>query len=189
MKHMLPKINEYRAKYPTSPIVDSTIADIKTLLSPNVYQKAAWVLHMLRKQIGDEAFFQGVRTYYDTYKFSNALTSDFQAVMEQASGQQLGWFFDQWIFQPLLPELSLSWKYNKKLRKLSVEVKSPGLSKPVRLPLEVGIKGADGAISEIKTIDVSGESTTAEWDVAEMPTGVVADPSVWLLAKIKVSNK
>ncbi|MEQ9103010.1 MAG: M1 family metallopeptidase [Imperialibacter sp.] len=189
MKHMLPKINEYRAKYPTSPIVDSTIADIKTLLSPNVYQKAAWVLHMLRKQIGDEAFFQGVRTYYDTYKFSNALTSDFQAVMEQASGQQLGWFFDQWIFQPLLPELSLSWKYHKKLGKLSVQVKSPGLSKSVKLPLELGIKGTNGAISEIKTIEVSGESTTAEWEVPQMPAGIVADPNTWLLANIKVSNK
>ena len=189
MKQMLPKINEYQAKHPTSPIVDTTITDIKTLLSPNVYQKAAWVLHMLRKQIGDDAFFQGVRTYYDTYKLSNALTADFQAVMERASGQQLGWFFDQWIFQPLLPELALSWKYNKKLGKLSVEVKSSGLSKLVRLPLEVGIEGADGNISAIKTIDVSGESTTAEWDIAEMPASVVADPNVWLLAKVKVVGK
>jgi aminopeptidase N len=189
MKRMLPKIDEYRIKNPRSAIVDTTITELKKLLSPNTYQKAGWVLHMLRKQIGDEAFFEGVRTYYDTYKFSNALTADFQSVMEQASGQELGWFFDQWIFQPLLPELSLSWKYNKKVGKLSVEIKSPGLGKAVKLPLELGIKGTNGAISEIKTIDVSGESTTAEWDVAEMPTGVVADPNVWLLAKIKVSNK
>ncbi|WOK08068.1 M1 family metallopeptidase [Imperialibacter roseus] len=189
MKRMLPKIDEYHAKNPTSAIVDTSIIELKKLLSPNTYQKAGWVLHMLRKQVGDEAFFDGVRTYYDTYKLSNALTSDFQAVMEQASGQQLGWFFDQWIFQPLLPELSLSWKYSKKLRKLSVEVKSPGLSKSVRLPLEVGIQGADGTISAIKIIDVFGESTSAEWDIAEMPAGIIADPNVWLLAKVKVVGK
>ena len=58
-----------------------------------VYNKAAMVLHMLRQLIGDEAFFKGVRTFYDASEFKKAGTGDFQAVMEKVSGRSLGRFF------------------------------------------------------------------------------------------------
>ena len=57
-----------------APIVDTTIVDINAVLSTNTYQKAGWVLHMLRKQIGDENFHKGIRAYYDQYKYKNAMS-------------------------------------------------------------------------------------------------------------------
>ena len=63
-----------------------------------VYQKGAWVLHMLRNVVGDETFFDGLLAYRDAFQFSHASTEDFQGVMETVADQDLEWFFDQWIY-------------------------------------------------------------------------------------------
>jgi aminopeptidase N len=73
------------------------------LLDQNNYEKGAWVLHMLRGIMGDEAFFGGIREYYRRHLDSVALTEDFQAVMEEAHGDDLEWFFEQWIYEPGYP--------------------------------------------------------------------------------------
>jgi aminopeptidase N len=69
------------------------------ILSPNSYDKAGWVLHMLRNQVGDDAFWKGIRKYYNTYQYRNAETSDFKVIMEEVSGQDLDPFFEQWLFR------------------------------------------------------------------------------------------
>ncbi|UWX54619.1 M1 family aminopeptidase [Maribacter litopenaei] len=68
------------------------------VLSVNSYQKAGWVLNMLRHEIGDELFWEGIVAYYKKYQNSNALTEDFKSVMEQITGKDLNDFFQQWIF-------------------------------------------------------------------------------------------
>ncbi len=75
------------------------------LFSISVYYWGALTLHALRLQVGDEAFFEIMRTYYDRYKYSNATTQDFIAVAEEISGQDLGAFFDDWLYGESLPEL------------------------------------------------------------------------------------
>ena len=79
------------------PVVDKDYATLMDLLNPNSYQKGAWVLHMLRNEVGDTAFFEGVRQYYEKFKFSNAATSDFITVMQEVSGKDLEPFFNQWL--------------------------------------------------------------------------------------------
>lgn len=79
------------------PIVDTLTTDLMQLLNPNAYQKGSWFLHMLRNKIGNEAFWNGIRAYYDDYKYRNASTNDFMKVMQTASGQPLQSFFDQWL--------------------------------------------------------------------------------------------
>lgn len=77
------------------------------LLNRNNYQKGAAVLHMLRREIGDDAFFSGVAEYYRRFRDSNATTPDFMQVMQEASGAELGWFFDQWLREPGYPVLQV----------------------------------------------------------------------------------
>jgi aminopeptidase N len=55
-------------------------------------------LHALRLEVGDEVFFDILRTYYDRFKGSNVRTSDFIAVAEEVSGQDLDVFFDNWLY-------------------------------------------------------------------------------------------
>jgi aminopeptidase N len=67
------------------------------IFSNTVYDKGAWVLHMLRWEVGDSIFFSILKNYYDTYKYSNASTQEFISVAEDISAKDLTWFFHQWL--------------------------------------------------------------------------------------------
>jgi aminopeptidase N len=90
------------------PVVDTAITDLMTLLNANSYQKGAWVLHMLRRELGDNLFWKGMRLYYENYRNKNALTIDFQMVMEKVSKKSLGKFFNQWLFVAGQPDLKIT---------------------------------------------------------------------------------
>lgn len=68
------------------------------IFGTTVYNKGAWVLHMLRGVVGDSVFFKILTTYYDKYKYSNANTRDFKKLCEDIYGSDLTYFFDQWVF-------------------------------------------------------------------------------------------
>ncbi len=81
------------------------------LFNYGVYVRGAWVLHALRLRVGDEAFFDILRAYYDRFQYGNAATPDFIAVAEEISGEELDTFFDGWLYAkivPDVPELGLS---------------------------------------------------------------------------------
>ena len=73
------------------------------LFHDTVYVRGAWTLHALRLEVGDQAFFQILRTYYDRYQYANASTEDFIAVAEEVSGQELDAFFQSWLFDREAP--------------------------------------------------------------------------------------
>ena len=90
------------------PVIDTTITDLMRLLSANSYQKGAWVLHMLRQEIGEETFWKGMRLFYERFRNKNALTGDFEKVMEEVSGKNLERFFHQWLYVPGQPDLKIT---------------------------------------------------------------------------------
>jgi hypothetical protein len=73
-----------------------------------VYDKGAMVLHMLRRLVGDEAFFAGVRRYYNTWRFQKAGTDDFRRAVEMESGIDLSRFFEQWVYGEGLPQVTFT---------------------------------------------------------------------------------
>ena len=73
-----------------------------------VYNKGAMVLHMLRRLMGDEAFFAGLRDFYATWRYKKAGTDDFRVAMEKAGGRPLERFFDRWIFGGAIPTVRFS---------------------------------------------------------------------------------
>jgi peptidase M1-like protein len=75
-----------------------------------VYNKGAAVLHMLRRLIGDDAFFRGIRRFYRTSRFKKAGTEDLRAAMEQEAGRRLDRFFEGWIYGQGLPKLKLGYR-------------------------------------------------------------------------------
>src|SRR5262249_36505534 len=75
-----------------------------------VYDKSAAVLHMLRRLIGDDAFFRGVQRFYRTSRFSKAGTEDLRAAMEKEAGRPLDRFFERWIYGSTLPRLRFSYR-------------------------------------------------------------------------------
>ena len=73
-----------------------------------VYNKGAAVLHMMRRLVGDDAFFRGLRRFYAENRFQKAGTGDLRSAMEKESGRDLARFFRQWIFDVDLPRLRFS---------------------------------------------------------------------------------
>lgn len=76
------------------------------LFNTNVYLRGAWTLHALRLYVGDAAFFEIVRTYYDRYQYGNATTQDLIDVANEVSGQDTTELFNIWLYQPELPLVS-----------------------------------------------------------------------------------
>ena len=75
-----------------------------------VYNKSAIVLHMLRRLVGDEQFFFGIRRFYAEWRFRKAGTDDFRAAMEAATGRDLGPFFETWIYGVAIPRVGFTYR-------------------------------------------------------------------------------
>ncbi|GAB4574648.1 MAG: M1 family metallopeptidase [Anaerolineae bacterium] len=87
------------------------------LFTGSVYVRGAMTLHALRQKLGDDLFFELLRTYFETYKYSNATTEDFIALAEEVSGQDLADFFDEWLYQMPLPAIpELGWNASEAAR-------------------------------------------------------------------------
>jgi aminopeptidase N len=87
--------------------------NVSQIFSNIVYDKAAWVLHMLRHIVGDSAFFRSLRAYYSDPRFAygTALTADFEGACEEVSGMDLSWLFQDWIYGTYRPDYQVSWMY------------------------------------------------------------------------------
>ena len=161
-----------------APIVDTTLMVSVRLLNANSYEKAGWVLHMLRREFGDELFRQCVRAFYEEFKFNNALTKDFQKVAESVSGKDLSFFFNQWFHQPGHPELSVSWK--KRGHKIKITIRQHQEHFVFKFPLDIEIKNGKGdSFKEILTIDKPDQTFTIRSSFK--PTEIILDPDTWLL--------
>jgi len=146
-----------------------------------VYQKGAWVLHLLRAQMGTEKFWQGIRDYYRRYRDSNASTADFERVMEEAAGVDLGWFFQQWLYRAGSPAVDGSWHYDAAGKKVEVHLAQTEPGEPYRLPLEIGITAAGGAGMKVESVELSAKEQTFVIAVNEEPAAVELDPHTAML--------
>jgi hypothetical protein len=75
-----------------------------------VYNKGATVLHLLRALVGDQAFFAGIRRFYELWRFEKAGSDDLRQAMEAASGVPLTQFFEQWVYGQTLPQVTFTWR-------------------------------------------------------------------------------
>jgi aminopeptidase N len=78
---------------------------VEDLFGTSVYQRGAWTLHALRLEVGDELFFEILRTYYDRFQNFHAGTQDFIEVASEISNRDLSDFFDGWLFESELPPM------------------------------------------------------------------------------------
>ncbi len=110
-----------------------------------VYNKGAMVLHMLRRLLGDEAFFAGLRDFYATYRYSKAGTDDFRVSMEKASHRELSRFFERWIYGSGIPTVQVTSTATGNALKVRLEQKGDIYD----LPLTLTVNYTDGTSDEI----------------------------------------
>ena len=163
-------------------LVRDYIEDLNRVSGPMMYQKGAWTLHMLRDKMGVEAYNAGIRSYYAEFMNRNAQTADLRFHMEQASGMDLEQFFNQWLFQGGIPELTGTWRVDN--GHVAVELEQVQEKYSFELDVDFRIDYEDGT-SEIVTLPV-GADRSAEASLShpvEKPVaGVTIDPETTLLA-------
>jgi len=151
-----------------------------------IYEKAAWVLHMLRGIVGEENFWAILQTYAHDFSYINAATEDFISVCETVSGKELSWFFDQWIFGTGHPIYLYGWGYlNGSLLVTVSQVQKD--APPFDMPATLQIDLPSGRI--YKTVRIDQNFNVFQFPFSEAPASVVLDPQDWILAEKNVIRK
>jgi len=160
-----------------------------------IYNKGAWVLHMLRHVVGDETFFAALREYGRRFAYANASTDDLNRVFSEFYGQSLDWFFQQWIYAPGRPIYSLSTTitpgqqtYELRLRLEQKQTHTiPGRqgaqARVYIMPLDLTIHYVDGT-SEIKRVWNDARVQEFHFTTTKEPTSITLDDENWLLKEI-----
>jgi aminopeptidase N len=117
-----------------------------------VYNKGAAVLHMLRRLVGDEAFFEGLKRFYAENRFKKAGTGDLQRAMEATSGQALERFFQRWIFESGIPRLRYSTAIEGqelvvRFEQVAASTDAPLYDLPVTIALNYGDKSVEDVVA------------------------------------------
>jgi aminopeptidase N len=168
-------------RLPDTPVIHRNLSDMRQVLNQLVYERGGWVLHMLRAEVGTEAFWTAIREYYRRYQNQNTSTGELRAVFEQVSGKRLEWLFAQWLTRPGIPKLEGSWRYDAAAKQVEITVSQSQAADPFRLNLEVGIVPAPGGPPRVERIEITGRQATMRFAADSAPASVVLDPGTWLL--------
>ena len=162
-----------------APVIDTTHINFDQLLNANTYEKAGWVLHMLNTKVGDSVFVNILRKYYNEFRDSTAVTSDFVHVAEAVSDRDLQAFFSEWLYQPGIPKIKVKWRQrtNKKLH-LTLEQMQP--ESLFTFPLEIQLQLKNGK-TIVKTVEINDWKSKLVFDLDEKVESVQLDPDVKLL--------
>ncbi|MES2675773.1 MAG: M1 family aminopeptidase [Pseudomonadota bacterium] len=174
---------QFEKARPNIPVVHVNLNESASPLNSLVYEKGAWTLHMLRNLVGTETFWRGIRQYYKSQMNGLASTDDFRSVMEQVSGQELSWFFLQWLNRSGVPSVSGSWRYDAVAKQIVITVRQTQAVEPYRFSLDIGVFQMPGSPPRVLQMQVTGRETTAKFAVDAEPASVVLDPNVLLLAE------
>jgi aminopeptidase N len=129
----------------------------------NAYTKGGWVLYMLRHQLGEDAFYRGLKHYLEVNRGKNVVTADLARAIEEATHTNVDQFFIQWLYGAGAPKFDLSYKYDDAKHEVALTVKQTqkveGRVGLFHIPTDVEITTATGA--KLFPITVSGEKDTA----------------------------
>jgi len=166
-----------------TPVVDTSEKKVfLNLLNANSYEKGSWALHMLRRKLGDEVFWKGIRQYFAEYNGSNANTMDFKKVMEKTSGKDLSVFFKQWLYTAGHPDVVIRCQYMSAIHTVKVIV-TQQQDKLYNFPLDISIDG------KLNQVEVNSREVTSSFSVAKSPGKIIADPNVNLLGSFTVTKE
>lgn len=158
------------------------IYDPENLWGATTYEKGACVLYMLRHLVGDSLFFQILWTYGEEYGFANAVTADFQRICNEVSGQDLDWFFEEWVYDWGYPVYEYGWEGKGDTAKVLVrQIQTTG---PV-FTMPVGVKFKTASSDTMLEVWIDKPVQYFQCVLTGPPTDVEFDPENWVLKKTK----
>jgi aminopeptidase N len=165
-----------------TPLHDTETEDLMRLLNPNNYQKGAWILHMLRMELGDGHFFAGIKRYYEQHKNETASSEDLQIALEKASGRELKPFFTSWVYGSGHPQYGVSWRWNRRAKRLRLTLRQTQTQPAFRNNVPVTITTTRG--SQTVILKPVAKQTVKEVRLSAAPTRVQLDPDNHILKEV-----
>ena len=150
------------------------------------YPKGAWVLHMLRSQLGPDLYRKAIHNYLQRHAYQSVTTDDLRAAVEEVSGKSFERFFDQWVNGVGVPALDIAYSWDEKTRFAKVSVKQTqkiAEDAPLfQFPLTIRLSNREKHTDE--TVYIKEKEETFYFSLSSAPTSVRIDPNLSLLAKI-----
>lgn len=156
------------------PIVDRAYSHPSAVFDSRAYPKGAWVLHMLRRQLGDSTFREVLGRFLRDHSHASVETIDLRRAIEQVSGRSFERFFYDWTERPGHPVVEVGYKWDAAEKTVRLDVKQTQESPAFHFPLVVEFIWADGF--ERFTRPLTEKQTTFHFPLAAAPTLVRIDP-------------
>jgi aminopeptidase N len=177
---------EDRERY-RRPLVTNVFHEPIDLFDRHLYEKGSCVLHMLRRHLGDAGFWASVRRYLEVHATSTVETHDLARAIEQATGRNLDWFFEQWVFRAGHPELKLEHSYDEDtgLARLIVSQtqKTDSETPLFRIPTQMRYRVAGRDLTF--DLEITEKQHTFFFPLSKAPEQAIFDPGRHLLARIE----
>ncbi len=156
------------------------------LFDSHIYQKGALVLGMMRDILGDELFTRALRAYVKRFAFRNAGTNDFKVAVEEATGYNLEWFFDEWLYHAGYPEFQISTRWDSRKRAEVVTVKQvqkvDSLTPIFHMPVDIEVWVHNRP--DTYRVMIDNDEDTFEFPAYQTPQMVLFDKGSKLLKKV-----
>ncbi|MGE3800542.1 MAG: M1 family metallopeptidase [Candidatus Kapaibacterium sp.] len=162
--------------------------------TPNIYGRGAAVLHMLNKLVGEELFWRSIRLFLTRHAHAVVETNDLKLAFEDATGYNLNWFFDQWVYGAGMPVLEIEEDYDDGIYQLKLKQKQErdtltGYFK-LAVPIEIFRRGEGGLEVIVDTVVLTAEEQTVSYKTSK-PIAVAIDAYNMLIEvkPMKTSNE
>lgn len=179
------------ARFKQEPIFQFYYEEPEDLFDRHRYQKGGVLLHLLRKTVGDEAFFASLSYYLNERSFKAAENHHLRLAFEEVTGRDMNWFFNQWFNEAGHLELDVSYNYNEFNQDLDISLRQKQDFEEgtlYRMPVEVAVYYADSSV-EKHEVYMEGIEQTISIEVREKPIGVDFDVEKVLLAEVTESKE
>lgn len=156
---------------------------VELFLSGHVYPKGAAVLDMLRVTVGEPDFWKGVNRYLTQNAYKNVTTADLKRAFEEASGKDLSYFFNQWVYKAGVPAFQIAHRYDEESSHVIVTViqSHPRDSLTDLFAMDVELEATNGHETVRRTAYVRGETTVVNIPLSSAPLAIRWDPdNRWL---------
>ncbi len=167
------------------PLIHFGYGNREDMFDAHSYNKGGAILHMLRNQVGDEAFFTALGRYLKKNEFTDVEAHELRLTFEDVTGQDLNWFFNQWFFSAGHPNLDIIYGWDEATKKASVTISQNQSGENVPhvfdLPLAVDLYDASGKARR-ENIRVTKRSQTFTFDAPVKPALINVDANKALLA-------
>ncbi|HEY6191854.1 MAG TPA: M1 family aminopeptidase [Bacteroidota bacterium] len=179
---ILRNLDDHATRRPT--VLNKYVAPME-LFESHIYGKGAVVLNMLRFILGEEPFWSSIRHYANKFAFRNVETNDFKVAIQEATGANLHWFFDEWLYKAGYPMFDITSKWDQESRSLRMTARQiqriDSLTGLFTTPVEVQVWVHDEPVTY--RITISKQEETFSFPAYQQPQLVIFDKGSRILKK------